>query len=86
MRCISDDVAVLSQQDCQEFLAMLLDTLHEDCVLQSHSQLSGKESQLNKSCDQPNQAGGNSVTDNDGERGSVITETFRGMLKNKAKF
>jgi ubiquitin C-terminal hydrolase len=69
------------QQDCQEFLAMLLDTLHEDCVLQSNDRLMTELS--DPSHNQPIPTRDDTSKDCITEHGSVITQTFRGMLKNE---
>ena len=70
-----------SQQDCQEFLAMLLDTLHEDYVLQLNDRgTTGRRAlESSESHERPMATG-----DTSAENGSVITQNFRGMLNNEA--
>ena len=80
--CVVYPMTSFSQQDCQEFLAMLLDTLHEDCVLQSNDGLMTELSEL--SHNQPISTRDDTRKDSNTEHGSVITQTFRGMLKNEA--
>lgn len=61
------------QQDCQEFLVLLLDCLHEDIInqfpLKSHRE----------------KRGGSDNDDQMEESQSVITGTFQGQLKNEVK-
>ena len=61
---------------------MLLDTLHEDCVLQSNDRLMTELS--DPSHNQPIPTRDDTSKDCITEHGSVITQTFRGMLKNEA--
>ena len=63
------------QQDCQEFLVLLLDCLHEDIINQSSLESVGEESEKeggSRDCEMK-------------ETHSVITDTFQGQLRNEVK-
>ena len=65
---------------------MLLDTLHEDSApLQSPDQLKEEASNQNTECGSHDPTNlPMEATQRTTERGSVVTQTFRGMLKNEA--
>ena len=63
------------QQDCQEFLVLLLDCLHEDIINQSSLESVGEESEKE----------GGSRDYQMKETHSVITDTFQGQLRNEVK-
>ena len=63
------------QQDCQEFLVLLLDCLHEDIINQSSLESAGEESEKE----------GGSRDYQMKETHSVITDTFQGQLRNEVK-
>ena len=58
---------------------MLLDTLHEDCI--QRASVGAEKSQLNERLDE-NKDGVVRVSEV-GEKNSVVTDTFRGMLRNE---